>query len=548
MEANLQVLPHERVPLAALRDFSTLFVTYATEYEPLAAFYAGDYRDPAVRRERAVRAAAHPRDRATLVAVLQEQHERWGLDAATQKHIEALRDPESVALVTGQQVGLLGGPLFTLYKALTVGKLARELANELDRPVVPVFWLAGEDHDYEEVASVTVLQGTEPVTLRLERPDPDYAGPVGRLPLPETIRTLLDELADLLPPTEFQEPLLALLQETYRPGVSLQDAFARLLKRLVPEEVGLVLIDPDDARLKALARPLFERELTDWETAHVRLEAVSRELAARYHVQVQTRPLNLFLLEDHRRIPLDAEPDGFHLRGEGRVLSQTEALQLLQEAPERFSPNALLRPLYQDWLLPTLAYVAGPAEVAYWAQLKPLYEWVGLPMPLVYPRALMLLVEPRIARWLERYQLRPEALQEEPDRLFHRLVKEQLDGELEAAFEEARQQLRALGVRLRPLVERVDPSLGPATEAWATGLEHELDRFWARVLKAGKRREETLRHQLMRARNSLFPNGVLQERVLSPVYFLNKYGPELPRRLQQVLSTDTSALQVVYLQ
>ncbi|WP_439653198.1 hypothetical protein [Rhodothermus marinus] len=160
----------------------------------------------------------------------------------------------------------------------------------------------------------------------------------------------------------------------------------------------------------------------------------------------------------------------------------------------------------------------------------------------------MLLVEPRIARWLERYQLRPEALQEEPDRLFHRLVKEQLDGELEAAFEEARRQLRELGVRLRPLVERVDPSLGPATEAWATGLEHELDRFWARVLKAGKRREEALRNQLVRARNSLFPNGVLQERVLSPVYFLNKYGPELPRRLQQVLSTDTSALQVVYLQ
>ncbi len=332
MEANLQVLQHERVPLTTLRDFSALFVTYATEYEPLAAFYAGDYRDPAVRRERAARVAAHPRDRAILVEVLQEQNARWGLDAATRKHIEALRDSDSVALVTGQQVGLLGGPLFTLYKALTVGKLARRLADELDRPVVPVFWLAGEDHDYEEVASVTVLKGAEPVTLRLERPDPDYAGPVGRLPLPETIQTLLDELADLLPPTEFQEPLLALLYEIYRPGVSFQDAFARLLKRLVLDEVGLVLIDPDDARLKALARPLFERELTDWETAHARLEAVSRELAARYHVQVQTRPLNLFLLEDHRRIPLDAEPDGFHLRGEDRVLSRAEAWRCCKSA------------------------------------------------------------------------------------------------------------------------------------------------------------------------------------------------------------------------
>lgn len=540
-------LSSERIPLTALQHFSALFRDYVTAYEPLAAFYAGDYRSPSERRIHAAQVAAHPRDRETLVQVLRAQQERWGLDETTRNHIEALRREDSVAIVTGQQVGLLGGPLFTLYKALTVGKLARWLADELERPVVPVFWLAGEDHDYEEVASVTVLRGSDPVTLRLERPVPDDEGPVGSLTLPETIVALLDELEELLPPTSFREPLMAMLRETYQPGVSFQDAFARLLKRWVPEEVGLVLIDPADARLKALARPLFERELTDWETAHRRLEAVSQMLNERYHVQVQPRPTNLFLLTDHQRIPLDAGPDSFHLRGTDQVRSRAEVLQLLQEAPERFSPSALLRPLYQDWLLPTLCYVAGPSEIAYWAQLKPLYEWAELPMPLVYPRALVLLVEPRIARWLQRYHLRPEELQEEPGRLFHRLVKEQLDGELEEAFEAARQQLRALGARLRPLVERVDPSLGPATEAWATNLEHELDRFRARVLKAGKRQEETLRNQIIRARNSLFPEGVLQERVFSPVYFFNKYGLDLPQRLLHTLSVDTSALQVIYL-
>lgn len=547
METNLQTLQSEWVPLKALRGLTSLFITYATEYESLATFYSGDYRDPARRRQLAERVANHPRARSALVQVLQEQNARWGLDEVTQRHIEALRDPNSVAVVAGQQVGLLGGPLFTLYKALTLGKLARTLTNELGHPVVPVFWLAGEDHDYEEVASLTVLKGSEPITLRLERPDASYAGPVGRLLLPETIQTLLDTLAELLPPTTYQASLLQLLRETYRPGVSLLDAFARLLKQWVPQDLGLVFIDPDDPRLKALAQPLFEKELTDWESAYAQLESVSQKLAASYHVQVQARPVQLFLLDDHRRIPLDATPDGFRLRGEGRGLSRTEALQLLARAPERFSPGVLLRPLYQDWLLPTLAYVAGPAEIAYWAQLKPLYEWAGLPMPLVYPRALLLLVEPRIARWLQRYHIRPEALQEDPDRLFHQLVRAQLDGELEAAFKEARQQLRAMGARLRPLVERVDPSLGPATEAWTTGLEHELDRFWARVLKAEKRREATLRNQLERARNSLFPNGMLQERVLTPVYFLNKYGSALVPRLLQVLSLDTSALQVVYL-
>jgi bacillithiol biosynthesis cysteine-adding enzyme BshC len=546
MTAPYRIQHLDRLPLSRLQKLSRLFVTYATDYAPLDAFYAGDYRSSSVRRTLAERVAVHPRGRDALAQVLLEQNARWGLDKATQAHIEALRLPDSVAVVSGQQVGLLGGPLFTLYKVLTLCRLAHTLGKELERPVVPIFWLAGEDHDYEEVSTLTVLKGAEPVTLRLAPPLSGYAGPVGRLPLPTSVRDVLTELENLLPATEFRDSLMALLRETYQPGVTLQDAFARLIKRWLPES-GLVLIDPDDARLKALARPLFARELEDWQTAQAHLEQVSRALEDAYHLQVRPQPTNLFLLEDHRRVALDAVQEGFRLRGTDRWLSRREALNLLEVAPERFSPGVLLRPLYQDWLLPTLAYVAGPSEIAYWAQLKPLYAWAGLPMPLVFPRTMALLIEPRIGQLLERYGLRPEMLQEAPDRLLHTLVRQRLDGELEAAFETARQQLNNLVTCLRPVVERIEPTLGPATEALGAALRHELEHFEGRVLKAAKQREATLHHHLARLHASLFPNGVLQERVLSPVYFLSKYGPVLIPQLYEHWPLDPANLHLVYL-
>ncbi|CAM3351225.1 bacillithiol biosynthesis cysteine-adding enzyme BshC [Rhodothermus bifroesti] len=546
MTAALRIQQIDRLPLPTLRKLSKLFVTYATDYALLDAFYAGDYRSPSVRRALAKRVAQHPRQRDVLVRVLLEQNTRWGLDAATQANIEALRLPDSVAVVSGQQVGLFGGPLFTLYKVLTLCRLAQALAEELERPVIPVFWLAGEDHDYEEVAALTVLKGAEPVTLRLELPLPGYAGAVGRLPLPASVRDLLAALEALLPATAFREPLMALLNETYQPGVTLQDAFARLLKRWLPGS-GLVLIDPDDARLKALARPLFAQELEDWQTAQAHLEHVSRSLEHAYHVQVRTQPTNLFLLEDHQRLALDAFGEGFRLRGTDRQLSRQEALSLLEASPERFSPGVLLRPLYQDWLLPTLVYVAGPSETAYWAQLKPLYAWANVPMPLVFPRTMALLVEPRVAQLLERYKLRPEMLQHDPDHLFHELVRQQLDGELEAAFKAAQQQLDDMVARLRPVVERIEPTLGPATEALGAALRHELDRFEGRVLKAAKQREATLHNQIARLHASLFPNGVLQERVFSPVYFLSKYGLGLIEALYNDWPLDPANLHIVYL-
>ena len=533
-----------------LTAFSTLFRTYCTDYAALAPFYAGDYRTPAARIAAADRAAAVPRDRDTLADALLAQNERWGLDDATRRNIEALRDPEAVVVVTGQQVGLFSGPLYTIYRTLTTLKLARQVAEETGRRVVPVFWMPGEDHDLDEVASTLLLRSNDLVPLRYTGhtlPDEGNLGPVGRLALTAQVHALVEALDAGLPPTDFKATVLGWVRDTYRPGTPMLDAFARLLKHLFAG-TGLVFMAPDDARLKALAAPLFRREIEDHGTAAEVLEATSARLVVDgYHAQVQTRPTNLFLLADGQRLPLDAEGGTFRLRGTDRTFMQAELLALLDQEPTAFSPNVVLRPLMQDLLLPTVAYVAGPGETAYYAQYKGVYDWAEVPMPLVYPRVSVTLVEGKVQKVLDRYDLAVGDLHTEIDKLFRAVVLAQMTDDVEVAFKAAMQPLHQAINTLKPVIEGVDRSLVKSAEATRAALMKEVGRLKERVIKAEKRNQDVIRDQLEKAMVNLYPAGKPQERALSVLYFLNKYSPALLEDLQAALPLDTTQHYVVAL-
>jgi bacillithiol biosynthesis cysteine-adding enzyme BshC len=537
-----------QVPFPDLPGFPDLFTTYCTDYAQVADYYAGDWRSPDDRRAAADRAAHHQRDRARLAKVLHEQNARWGLDEATIGHIEALRGEETVAVVTGQQVGLLGGPLYTVFKTLTTLRLARQLAEEMDRPVVPVFWLEGGDHDLEEVARTRLLRRNEVVPIRYTGhtlPEDGNLGPVGRLVLNDHIDDAIDRVEATLPPSDFHDAVIGMLRETYRPGTALLDAFARLLRRLVPD-AGLVFIDPDDPRLKQMAAPLFRQEVEDSATAYDRLTATSDRLAADFHAQVRPRRTNLFLITDEGRYALDAEGDGrFRLHGRDETFERDDLLSLLADAPERFSPNVVLRPLMQDHLLPTAAYVAGPSEVSYFAQYKALYEWFDVPMPVIYPRASLSLVESKVQKVLDKFDLRVSDFSEDADRLFQRVVKAQMNVDVDAVFDEAASHFHRAVNDVKGPVGEVDRSLIPAVEATRAAFVNEWGDLKASVLRAEKRQQDELRDQLDKARVNLYPDGVLQERAISIVYFLNKYSLHLLPSLQETLSLDTSAHQVV---
>ncbi|MFB6099278.1 MAG: bacillithiol biosynthesis cysteine-adding enzyme BshC [Salinibacter sp.] len=537
-----------RVSPADLDAFPDLFVDYCTNFEAVSDFYAGDWRNVDARRDAADAAARRPADRDTLADVLLDQNERWGLDAATRSHIEALRDPESIAIVTGQQVGLFTGPLYTIYKTITTLQLAEEWAEQTGRPVVPVFWVEGEDHDFEEIARAHVLHRNEVVPLSYDPDVGDNPGAVGRLALTDAIDDVIDHLDEALPSSDFKPDVMERVRAAYQPGTRIEDAFTRLVRSLFADD-GLVFINPDEARLKALTRPLFRRELEDPNAPAARIEATSQALRDQgYHAQVTARPTNLFWLADEARWPIDLGDDGtFRVRGTDRTVSRSELLDRLDDAPERFSPNVVLRPLMQDHLLPTAAYVAGPGEVSYFAQYGDVYDWAGLDQPLIHPRASVSLVEGKVQKVLEKYSLSVADFGTDLDALFQEVVVETMEVDVDALFSEALPQLHKVINALKPEVEAVDRTLGASAEAARAGIVDEMETLKQKVVRAEKRQQDEVRAQLEKAHANLRPTGTLQERVVNVLYYLNKYSLDLLKDLRHALRTDTSAHQVVEL-
>ncbi len=533
---------------ADLGAFPDLFVDYCTEYDAVADFYPGDWREEDTRKTAAERAAARPVDRDAVADVLADQNAEWGGGGAAQRNVEALRDPEAVAVVTGQQVGLFTGPLYTIYKTITTLQLAEEWAEQTGRTVVPVFWVEGEDHDFEEIATVHLLRRNEEVPLSYEPGVTDNPGAVGRLPLTDAITDVLGRLDDMLPDSDFKPAVMERVRAAYRPGTPLEDAFAHLFRSLFADE-GLVFMNPDDERLKGLTRPLFRREIEDPETPAARIDATSQALRGQgYHAQVHARPTNLFWLADDARYAIDLGDDGqFVLRGTDRSFSREELLDRLDAEPARFSPNVVLRPLMQDHLLPTATYVAGPGEVSYFAQYGDVYDWAELDMPLIHPRASVSLVEGKVQKVLDKYDLGVCDFRDDLDALFQDVVVDTMNVDVDAVFQDATTDLHKALNALKPEVEAVDGSLGAAAEATRAALVEEMNDLKQKVVRAEKRQRDEVRAQLEKAHANLRPNGSLQERTINVLYYLNKYSLDLLDDLRNTLHTDTSAHQIVEL-
>ncbi|NNE45149.1 MAG: bacillithiol biosynthesis cysteine-adding enzyme BshC [Rhodothermales bacterium] len=541
-------LTSRRLPFSTLPGFNRLFTDYCEEFDRVSRYFAVDYRDPVRLQAHCDRVLSIERDRDLLVNVLLEQNEQWGLDEATRLNIESLANQDSVAVVTGQQVGLFGGPLYTIYKTATAVKLAAELSTA-GRSVVPVFWLEGEDHDLDEVRSTRIIGSRGLVSIDYDSGPPmpkgNY-GPVGRLPLGPSIDDLIGEVESELPPTEFRDEVMDLLRDTYEPGTTFRDAFARFLKALFPSS-GLVLISPDHRGFKDAAVPLFVKEVKESADVAERVLRVSEELAKDYHAQVRVRPTNLFYVDDRGRSAIDAESSGdrFSIRDHDGTLTRDELIALIESDPCAISPNVVLRPILQDRLLPTLAYVGGPGEVAYFAQFKPVYDWAGQPMPAVYPRASVTFVEARIQKILARYNLSIPDIGSDLEGLFKQVILDKLDVDLPARFEDAARRIDQSIEEIRPVVVSTDATLAKVLEATRANLHNEWKKLQGKVLKAEKRHHDEDRSRLERLQENLYPGGSLQERGLSVIQFLNKYGLGFTEDLMSAMSTDTREHQAI---
>ena len=541
MPSNPPVIP-TAINYSSLPGFSNLFLDYCQRNPGILSFFGSDFDLPGSFPKLSQTLSHRSYHREGLVEMLLSQNERWGIDTATRENIEALRNPASAVVITGQQVGLFLGPLYTIYKIITTIRLAKSLERETGARVVPVFWMAGEDHDFKEIASVTTLSrsGVQSWTYQPEFAGPNTnRGPVGRLTLTERITPLINELIASFQPGGFEEELKPLLHKCYAPGKSLTDAFAALLKALLPG-LGLVLVSSDDVLFKKLCVPFFEKEIADPEASTRVLEKSSQILEeSSYHAQVKTRPTNLFMIHREGRLPLDYGDDAFHLRGTTTRFQHNELRSLLAEQPEIFSPNVVLRPVLQDYLFPNLAYVAGPGETSYFAQYKEVYSHFGVPMPIIFPRASLTLLDAKTSRLMDHYPLSFETYSQSVEKILRLLVDTPTQHPMHDAFGEARAEVKAIMQRLSSFADQRNSSLNRSAKSTEVRLIQNLETFQNRLIRAEKKKMHIDRNRIDIIQNHIFPQGGLQERKLSSLHFLQRYGLDFFNHLFDSIPLNT---------
>lgn len=548
-EAGLRVetLPFDRIP-----HQSRLFLDYLRAPQALRKFYpsAVNFHHELPSRASEV-FAAHKTDRNALCNALADLNSRWGAGQETMRNIELLRDSDCVAVVSGQQAGLLTGPLYTIYKAISAVKLASCLMQR-NTKAVPVFWLATEDHDFPEVAKAEFIgRDCRLQSVEVSSEVHSDATPVGSVVIDDSINEVLNQLFERLPTSEFTPDLETLVRDCWKPGRGYGEAFGHMMTSLLGR-YGLILLDPLDQRLKQLAAPLYAQAALRAQEIATALEVRSLELeAAGYHAQVMVSATSfpLFMHDESGARHAMTRTDEGKYRGKDldTAFTSEELAQLASNAPERFSPNVTLRAVVQDFLLPTIAYYGGAAEIAYFAQTAEVYRLLERPVTPILPRSSLTMVERNTGRVLERFNLSLTDLFEGPEAVLARVVEEHLGTDTALRFTQAEQTFKRELDELREKLKSVDPTLADALETGRRKINYQLDGLRTRFHRAEISRDETARRQLERAFDQLYPHKELQERHVNITSLLARHGRYVVDWIFSAVNLESVEHQVVYL-
>jgi bacillithiol synthase len=548
-EAGLRV---ETISFESIPHQTKLFLDYLRDPLALRQFYPSAVR---FHHELPARAhevlAAYETDRDVLCDALHQMNSAWAAGQETLANIERLRDADCLAVVSGQQAGLLTGPLYTIYKALTAVKLAGCLMQR-NTKAVPVFWMATEDHDFIEVAKAQFISrdcqlASVDVSTELHR----EGQPVGRVILDGSINEVIQRLLDQLPNSEFIPELTELLGATWRPGRSYGEAFASTMASLL-NKYGLILLDPLDARLKKLAAPLYAEAARRAPAVAAAVETRSKELEqAGYHAQVvaTTNSFPLFLHDESgARHALTRTANGkYRTKVADDEFTAEELSERALRNPESFSPNVTLRAVVQDYLLPTLAYFGGSAEIAYFAQTSEVYRMLERPITPILPRSSLTMIERHTGRLLERYGLSLVDLFSGLDNVLARVVEEHLGSETAQSFARSEETVNRELDALKEQLSAVDATLADALETGRRKIKYQLEGLRTRFHRAQMARDEAAHRQLQRAFDQLYPEKALQERQINITSLLARHGRYVIDWIFNAINLESSDHQVVYL-
>ena len=508
-----------------------LFLDYLYEFENVKDFYQTNFHNKDEYLTKFKNISDQQKDfKIDLPNILTGQYKGLNPSAKTQKNISLLSDKKTLTIVTGQQLGILGGPLYTFYKIITAIKLSNFLSDRYDDfHFVPVFWLEGDDHDIEEVRSISLVNDVNEIkkisyNLGIEGiAEDENNGSVGNQIFKDTINTFLEELTGNLRNTEFSQPLLERLKTFYSTGKSFKQSFKELMFWLF-DKYGLILFDPQDIEIKNLLKPIFKKEITDFRQHAEKIVNISAKLEETFHAQVKVQAVNLFYSNEDGRYLIEPVENDFRLKRKRKKFTYDELSETIEKEPENFSPNVLLRPICQDYILSTAFYVGGPSEIAYFAQVMPLYEFFNVEAPFIYPRSSVTILEKNITSLLEKYVLNIQDVFRNPEELKQKVINSISETTLDDIFTETSNTIETAFDHLKEKLFDFDKTLSDASSKYKQKVSQYLNEFKLKSIEAQKRKHETTLRQIDKIINITYPNSTLQEREINFIYFMNKYG------------------------
>ena len=529
-----------------------LFLDYIYEFENVREYYKHNFRNKDSYANLFKSISDSRKDKQlNLSAIIKNQYSSLqNISNKTLRNIELIDKEKTIAVVTGQQLGIIGGPLYTVYKILTTIRLANQLTERYDEfKFVPVFWLEGDDHDFNEVRSINLFDNENQVInigYKEEINDDDAKQSIGKINFDEALNDFLNKYESSLRDSDFKNELVSKLKECYQVGNSFKQSFKQLLFWLF-DEFGLIIFDPQDPQVKTLLKPIFKKEVNDYSIHTQKLILTSAKLEELYHAQVKVKPVNLFYHTDEGRYSVEPVDDIFKLRRKRKQFTKDEILTEIENFPDKFSPNVLLRPICQDFLFPTGFYIGGPSEIAYFAQVTPLYDFYNIVTPIIFPRSSATILEKNVATGLDKYDLSMNDIFLGLDELKEKVIASLSENNIENAFEEASKEIELTFDKIKENLFAIDKTLVDSSGRYKDRIMSSIVELKSKAIKAQETKHETTIRQLTRLSNLLYPLGNLQEREINFTYFYNKYGKDFIRKVYDDISVSEFEHQIILL-
>ncbi|UCE25590.1 MAG: bacillithiol biosynthesis cysteine-adding enzyme BshC [Candidatus Zixiibacteriota bacterium] len=523
--------------------YSNIFLDFLADASPARHFYPSE---SIVDVAAGLDAVEYRREE--ICRILTAQNRLYGASQQTLDNIERLKRRSSVCLFAGQQAGLFGGPLLVVYKALALVKAARLYETELNRPVIPVFWIAGDDHDFDEVNHMWVIDRASELTRVSYDARPSIELPTSEIEFSDSteLEKAKEHLRNALGQTDFTNDLYGLIDEAYTENDTFVTAFGKLMASLT-SDLGLVFFSPGDAEAKQLAVDLFISMIDNEEDLQHRLDSTNDEIKSHgYHLQVEksAEASHLFYNLDGRK-PVVRHGDKY-LVGE-KSLSRAELIDCIRNCPERFSPDVMVRPVLQSFLFPVISQKGGAAEIAYLAQIGRIFELFGRVTPYYRARPSLTIVERRFEKLMAEFDIGFEEVAGDIEQVVNRVLSKSFPDDIERQFNEFREHLRERFGQLNSTSLKFDPGLKKLAEQTMGKIDFAVKGFEGKVFSSHKKKSQETRDRIYRLWHALYPNRNFQERSLNITYFLSRYGRGFVNFLYEKMDSEQKAHQLVNL-